>query len=116
MKNGSISSSSSGCGAIRRRAPSENEFKEEHYRRIALCEPSIFRRHPAPGWQTDRGHMYILYGPPDEIESHPSPDAAAPFEEWLYHYVDGAGDNVIFRFTDTLRNGEYGLTSIRSPR
>ncbi len=48
----------------------ENEFKEEHYRRIAYANEHF----PAgiPGWKTDRGRMYIMYGPADEIESHPS--------------------------------------------
>ncbi len=87
----------------------ENEFKEEHYRRIAFVNER-FAATNLPGWQTDRGHIYINYGPPDELESHPSPDAAAPFDEWLYHYVEGVGQNVIFRFTDTLRDGEYRLT------
>ncbi len=86
----------------------ENEFKEEHYRRIAYS--SRFSAIDTPGWKTDRGRIYIIYGPPDEIESHPSPDAAAPFEEWLYHHIEGAGDNVMFEFIDTLRNGEYRLT------
>lgn len=87
----------------------ENEFKEEHYRRIAYVNEHFAAKNLL-GWQTDRGHTYINYGPPDELESHPSPDARAPFEEWLYHYVEGVGQNVIFRFTDTLRDGEYRLT------
>ena len=87
----------------------ENEFKEEHYRRMA--HSSRFSAIDVPGWKTDRGRIYIIYGPPDEIESHPSPDAAAPFEEWLYHHIEGAGDNVMFEFIDKLRNGEYRLTN-----
>jgi TonB family protein len=87
----------------------ENEFKEEHYRRIAYA--SRFSATSLSGWKTDRGRIYIIYGPPDEIESHPSGQgASAPFEEWLYHHIDGVGDNVIFRFTDSLQNGEYRLT------
>ena len=86
----------------------ENEFKEEHYRRIAYS--SRFSATSLSGWQTDRGRIYITYGPPDEIESHPSPDAGAPFEEWLYNHIEGVGDRVIFTFTDTQRNGEYHMT------
>jgi TonB family protein len=88
----------------------ENEFKEEHYRRIAYANQHFQAASGKPGWQTDRGRIYILYGLPDEIESHPSPDTGAPFEEWLYHHMQGVGDNIIFRFTDTRRNGEYRLT------
>ncbi len=73
----------------------ENEFKEEHYRRIAYANEHF----PAgiPGWKTDRGRMYIMYGPPDEIESHPSggsyerpmekgggETSTYPFEDWRY--------------------------------
>jgi bla regulator protein blaR1 len=87
----------------------ENEFKEEHYRRIAYS--SRFSATSLSGWQTDRGRTYILYGPPDEIESHPSGESgSAPFEEWLYNHIEGVGDRVIFTFTDTQRNGEYHMT------
>ena len=48
----------------------ENEFKEEHYRRIAYANEHFAAG--IPGWKTDRGRMYIMYGPADEIESHPS--------------------------------------------
>ncbi len=88
----------------------ENEFKEEHYRRIAYANERFRTASGRPGWKTDRGRIYIIYGPPDEIESHPSPDAAAPFEEWLYHHIEGVGAKIIFSFTDTLLNGEYRLT------
>src|ERR1700739_5111839 len=46
----------------------ENEFKEEHYRRIAYANEHF----PAgiPGWETDRGRIYIMYGPADQVESH----------------------------------------------
>jgi TonB family protein len=87
----------------------ENEFKEEHYRRIAYS--SRFSATSLSGWQTDRGRIYILYGPPDEIESHPSGESgSAPFEEWLYNHIEGVGDRIIFTFTDTQRNGEYHMT------
>jgi TonB family protein len=87
----------------------ENEFKEEHYRRIAYS--SRFSATSLPGWQTDRGRIYIIYGPPDEIESHPTGEGgSAPFEEWLYKHIEGVGDRVIFTFTDTQRNGEYHMT------
>ena len=48
---------------------SENKFKEEHYRRIAYANEHFAASRP--GWKTDRGHLYIIYGPPDEIDSHP---------------------------------------------
>ena len=48
----------------------ENEFKEEHYRRIAYANEHFASG--IPGWRTDRGRIYIQYGPPDEIEAHSS--------------------------------------------
>ena len=73
-------------------AQPENEFKEEHYRRIAYANEHFASRNLL-GWKTDRGHIYINYGPPDEIESHPSggQGTTVPFEEWLYQYIEGVG-------------------------
>src|SRR5258708_27002003 len=48
----------------------ENEFKEEHYRRIAYANEHYASG--IPGWKADRGRIYITFGPPDEIQSHPS--------------------------------------------
>ncbi len=88
----------------------ENEFKEEHYRRIAYSNERFAAG--IPGWKTDRGRVYVVYGPPDEIEAHPSGDRTGttyPYEEWLYRRIEGRGDNVIFRFEDSSRSGEYRL-------
>ncbi len=66
----------------------ENEFKEEHYRRIAYANDRFASK--LPGWKTDRGRIYITFGPPDELESHlPSwtpPEARIHirFEIWWY--------------------------------
>jgi GWxTD domain-containing protein len=65
----------------------KNEFRDEHYRRIAY---SNARFHAAePGWKTDRGRIYITWGPPDQIESHPSGDKSGPFEIWIYRAGSG---------------------------
>jgi GWxTD domain-containing protein len=93
-----------------------NEFKEEHYRRIAFTNDH-FSDSKIAGWRTDRGRIYIQYGPPDEIESHPDPGGPAlPFENWRYRYIDGAGQNVIIEFVDPSRNGEYKMTTDPSAR
>ena len=76
-----------------------------------------------PGWKTDRGRIYIMYGPPDEIESHPSggkynrpadegggTTETFPFEQWRYRYIEGIGKNVIMEFVDTTRTGDYRMT------
>jgi GWxTD domain-containing protein len=75
----------------------ENEFKEEHYRRIAYSNENFYDD-VLPGWKTDRGRVYILYGPPDEKESHPS--ATPPYEQWRYRHIDGVGNNVIIEFVN----------------
>ena len=83
----------------------ENEFKIEHYRRIAYAN-----EHFRNGWKSDRGHMYIVYGPPDEIESHPTPSGKAyAFEVWMYHHVEGVGDRLFVTFIDRSGTGDYRL-------
>ena len=63
------------------------------------------------GWRSDRGRIYILYGPPDEIESHPKGDSQGgqartlPFEQWRYHHINGVGDNIIMEFVEKHRRG-----------
>ena len=99
----------------------ENEFKEEYYRRIAYANEHYASG--IPGWKTDRGRIYIMYGPADEIDSHPSggsyerPESEGggetstyPFEHWRYRYIDGIGNNIILEFVDTTMTGEYHLT------
>jgi len=72
-----------------------NDFKDEHYRRIAYANER-FAAPPVSGWKTDRGRIYIVFGPPDEIESHP----AEHREQWLYRHIEGVGDRVIIDFVD----------------
>ena len=79
-----------------------NKFKEEHYRRIAYANEHFASG--VPGWQTDRGHIYILYGPPDELEVHPHR------EDWLYHHVPGVGDNAQITFVDSSGHGDFRLS------
>ena len=100
----------------------ENEFKEEHYRRIAFANNHYASR-TLFGWKTDRGRMYILFGPPDEIESHPSgtpardgiPATDYPFEDWLYHHLKDIGNNVLIEFADTAKTGEFKMTKDPDP-
>jgi len=83
----------------------ENEFKEEHYRRIAYANEHYGAG--VPGWKTDRGRTYIMWGPPDEIVSRVD---AKPSENWRYRWIEGVGENVDFGFSDPQLNGEYPLT------
>jgi GWxTD domain-containing protein len=99
----------------------ENEFKEEHYRRIAYANQNYASG--IPGWKSDRGRIYITFGPPDEIDSHPSggsyerPTAEGggetttfPFEDWRYRYIEGIGNDINIEFVDTTMTGEYHMT------
>ncbi len=88
---------------------SRNAFKEEHYRRIAYAN-SHFATPGTPGWQTDRGHMYIVWGPPDELEVHPSsPQSPHGTEVWAYRHVESTGDKGTFTFIDRSGHGDYRL-------
>ncbi len=99
----------------------ENEEKEEHYRRIAYANERFASG--IPGWKTDRGRIYIIWGAADEVESHPSGGAynrpyeegggqtsTVPFEKWRYRYLEGIGNDVILEFVDPTGSGEYRLT------
>ncbi|HTS36128.1 MAG TPA: GWxTD domain-containing protein [Candidatus Solibacter sp.] len=105
----------------------ENEYKEEHYQRIAYANEHFAAG--VPGWKTDRGRMYIMYGKPDEIESHPSggtyerpmeegggETSTFPFEQWRYRYLEGIGQEIIIEFVDTCMCGEYHMTMDRSEK
>jgi GWxTD domain-containing protein len=85
----------------------ENEFKEEHYRRIAYANQHFSSA--IPGWKTDRGRIYIMYGPPDEIDDHASA-TPTPFKQWRYKYIEGIGKDVIIEFIDPTHTGEYRMT------
>jgi GWxTD domain-containing protein len=108
-----------------RRDPSpdsmENEYKEEHYRRIAYCNERFASG--IPGWRSDRGRIYITFGPPDEIESRPSggtyerpfeegggTTSTFPFEKWRYRWIEGIGTDIIIEFVDPTMTGEYRMT------
>jgi GWxTD domain-containing protein len=89
----------------------ENEFKDEHYRRIEFANKHFQTASGTPGWKTDRGHIYIVYGPPDEIDSHPSGtgNAAHGYELWTYRHVEGVGDNVSITFVDDTGRRDYRI-------
>lgn len=99
----------------------ENEYKEEHYRRIAYANERYASG--IPGWKTDRGRIYITFGPPAEIESHPSggtyerpieegggTTSTYPFEKWRYRWIEGIGNDVQIEFVDPTMTGEYRMT------
>jgi GWxTD domain-containing protein len=105
----------------------ENEYREEHYARIAYANEHFAAG--KPGWRTDRGHIYIAYGKPDSTDSHPSGGSydrpmeegggntsTFPFEIWHYRYLEGIGDNIDIEFVDTCMCGDYHMTIDRSEK
>ena len=99
----------------------ENEYREEHYRRIAYANEQFASGWP--GWKTDRGMIYIKYGPPDEREEHPTggtydrpieegggTTTVHAFEKWRYRYIEGVGTDVNIEFVDPTMTGEYHMT------
>jgi GWxTD domain-containing protein len=108
----------------RRRDPDpdtdENEFREEYYERIAYANEHYASG--IPGWKTDRGRIYITWGKPDEIETHPSggtynresyegggSTSTYPFERWFYRYLPGVGSGIEIEFVDPTGSGEYRI-------
>ncbi len=108
----------------RRRDPDpdteENEYREEFYERIAYANEKFTSG--IPGWKTDRGRIYITFGKPDSIESHPSGGSydrpsyegggsttTYPFEIWFYRHLDNVGDGIEIEFVDPTGTGEYRI-------
>ena len=108
----------------RRRDPNpdteENEYREQYYERIAYANEHFSSG--IPGWKTDRGRIYIAWGKPDSIETHPTGGAydrpswegggsttTYPFEVWWYRHLDGVGDGLEIEFVDPTGTGEYRL-------
>jgi GWxTD domain-containing protein len=100
----------------------ENEFKEEHYRRIAYANEHFAAG--MPGSRTDRGRIYIVWGPPDEIDSHPAggnyqrdisegggSTSTYPFERWRYRYLEGIGQEVTIEFVDSCMCNDYHIST-----
>ena len=108
----------------RRRDPNpdteENEYREQYYERIAYANEHFSSG--IPGWKTDRGRIYIAWGKPDSIETHPTGGAydrpswegggsttTYPFEVWWYRHLDNVGDGLEIEFVDPTGTGEYRL-------
>jgi GWxTD domain-containing protein len=101
----------------------ENEYREgalpSHRRMPTTSTPPVF-----PGWKTDRGMIYIKYGPADEIDAHDSGGTGErameegggetsfyPYEDWRYRYIEGVGSNIIIEFVDPSLTGEFHMTN-----
>ncbi len=100
-----------------------NEFKEEHYRRIEYADKNFFEG--TAGWRSDRGRIYIMFGPADFFESNPSgssgflfdlsaPTAEFPSVVWTYKYIPGMKtrtSRIDFTFVNYYNSGKYRLVT-----
>jgi GWxTD domain-containing protein len=93
----------------------ENDFKQEHYRRIVFANENFGTN--LPGWRTDRGRVYITFGPPGKMESRAQGvqdkdrEGGKRHEKWHYGYIEGLGENIDLAFVDPTRSGDYRLTT-----
>jgi GWxTD domain-containing protein len=79
-----------------------NELMEEYYNRVAYANKHF--SHYVDGWKTDMGMVYIIFGPPSNIERHPFDIDAKPYEVWTYYEL-----NREFIFIDATGFGDYRL-------
>ena len=97
-----------------------NQFREEHYRRIAYANQHFASG--SEGWRSDRGRIYIMYGPPDQRETHPTGGmyhrrrnegggmtSTVPWERWWYRHIEGVGNDIEIEFVDPTMSGEYRM-------
>ena len=108
----------------RRRDPDpdtpENEYRDEYYRRVAYADAKFASG--VPGRNTDRGRIYIVFGPPDSTDSHPAggqyqrptnegggSTSTFPFEVWFYRHLDNVSDGIEIEFVDPTMSGEYHI-------
>ena len=98
----------------------ENEFKEQFFERMTYANEHFSSG--KPGRLTDRGRIYIKFGKPDEIESHPGggyyqrpsdegggSTSTYPFEKWFYRYLPNINSGIELEFVDPTGSGEYRL-------
>lgn len=104
-----------------------NEFKEEHYRRITYANENF--KSGIPGWVTDRGQIYIKFGPPNQREAFVSGGSyerpltegggtttTYPWEKWFYRDIPGVGSGIEIEFVDPTLSGEYKIALRKSEK
>ena len=83
----------------------QNEMKQEYFKRVAVAN-NQYKTGFREGWKTDRGRVYIMYGPPDEVERHANELDVKPYEIWSYNSIQGG---VQFIFGDRTGFSDYIL-------
>jgi GWxTD domain-containing protein len=82
-----------------------NPYRDQYLQRVDYANKNLTVAFH-PGWKTDRGRVYIVYGPSDEIERFANSDECLPYEIWHYNNLQGG---VIFVFVDRSGTGLYEL-------
>jgi GWxTD domain-containing protein len=80
----------------------DNELFNEYYRRIDYANKNF--SHYSEGWRTDRGMVFVILGPPNNVDRHPFDYNAKPYEIWEYYNL-----NRSFVFVDETGFGDYRL-------
>jgi len=83
----------------------KNQYFQDYLSRIAEANAK-YSAAKKDGWKTDRGRVYLIYGPPSEIERYPNQTETKPYEIWKYESLDGG---VIFVFGDITGYNDYQL-------
>src|ERR1700722_17292643 len=99
----------------------DNSVREEHYRRIAYSNEHFASG--APGWKTDRGRIYNMYGKPDNLttpsfgetwDRSPADGGGETqtyaYEDWTYNYIHCIGNNIEMEFVDQSSTGDFKYT------
>lgn len=94
-----------------------NEFRSEFWRRVRRATSLYGRQTPKPGWLTDMGKIYILFGPPDEISRDEMNMERRDITVWIYRNTPSVGEsdfkagaNQVIAFAED-GSGEYRLTA-----
>jgi GWxTD domain-containing protein len=91
----------------------QNEFKDEHYRRIDYANKNFGRGLKAGGWRSDMGRIYITLGEPKQIEKYENLSNVYPMIVWFYSGLTDpslpSSFNIVFFKKDSA--GDYILYS-----
>ena len=82
----------------------ENELMDEYFSRINYSNVN-FKTY-TDGWKSDMGMIYVLFGPPDDLEVYNDPLSRMYQQRWHYYRI-----NKFFDFVDENGFGDYKLTT-----
>jgi len=84
------------------------DYKTEFYRRVVFANEKYGSKLLA-GRNTDRGRLYVIFGPPESVDENSDPAAPHSIQTWHYHYIKGIGENVQIHFEYATRYDDYVL-------